>query len=214
MPSARAMVAILLLAVSTGGGCGPNRVNVQLRKDKQQLEERLAHLQTRADADRLRIQSLQDRVGTVPTLPQAKLDAMFTTHGIELNRFSGAVDLDPTKPGDEGIKVYVSPLDEEGDPIKATGHLTIEAFDLTGDPPRRLARKTIDPAELKQLRRDFGLLHAFVVTLPWQVQPRHQQVLIQASFVDVLTGRKYAAEHRVDVNLGDDSATTQPSPQP
>src|SRR5712671_1947141 len=99
--------ALLLVFLSISCG-SPNSANIALRKQNQDLQEQIATLTRAREADAATIQSLQARVGTVPTLPQERLEKLFTTHGIKLGRLTGGADLDRNKPGDEGIKVYVT----------------------------------------------------------------------------------------------------------
>ena len=68
-------------------------------------------------ADAATIRNLQARVGTIPTLSQERLEKLFTVHGIQLGRLTGGADLDRSKPGDEGIKVYITPTDDDGEPL-------------------------------------------------------------------------------------------------
>src|SRR3954452_4154622 len=113
----------------------PSTANIELRKEKQALQDQIAELNRVHQADQATIQGLQNQIGTLPTLPQNRLDQLFTVHGLELGRLTGGADLDPKKPGDEGIKVYATPTDDDGEPIKAAGTFVIEAFDLAAKTP-------------------------------------------------------------------------------
>src|SRR5437773_1888535 len=77
-------------------GCGsPSAVNNKLRADNQALQEQIDALKRDRDADRATIKSLEERGGTAPTLPQARLDKLFTVYGIKLGRLTGGDDWDP-----------------------------------------------------------------------------------------------------------------------
>src|SRR5258706_13668578 len=96
--------ALLLIFLSISCG-SPNSANIILRKQNQDLQEQIATLTRAREADAATIRGLQERIGTVPTLSQERLEKLFTTHGIKLGRLTGGADLDLNKPGDEGIKV-------------------------------------------------------------------------------------------------------------
>src|SRR3954470_22033546 len=99
-------VALLLFV----GGCGsPNKANIALRKEIQTLEGKLAELDRRHEADRAQIRGLQENRPTVASLPQERLDQLFTVHGLALGRLTGGADLEPSTPGDDGIKVGIYP---------------------------------------------------------------------------------------------------------
>src|SRR5436190_214200 len=116
---ARPVGAVLLGMFILGSGCGsPNAASIEVRKQNQDLRDQIATLTRTHEADQATIKGLQDRTGTVSTLPTDRLDHLFTTHGIELNRLTGGADLDRVKPGDEALKVYVVPTDNEGEKLK------------------------------------------------------------------------------------------------
>ena len=69
---------------------------------------------------------------TVPTLPQERLEELFTVADVTFGRLTGIDDGAAGKP----LKVYLTPVDGGGDTIKAVGDVTVEAFDLSADRPR------------------------------------------------------------------------------
>lgn len=195
-------IALLCTSCST-----PNTANIELRKEKQNLEDKIAELNRVHDADQATIQSLQNRIGTLPTLPQNRLDQLFTVHGLELGRLTGGVDLDPAKPGDEGIRIYATPTDDDGEPIKAAGSFVVEAFDLAAKSPE-IGKWTFDLATTRKIWLGNFLAHNFVLTCPWQQIPQHQELTIKVTFLDQLTQRQFHAQTVVKVKL---PAATSPA---
>ena len=126
-----AVTCLPLTASLTGCIFGkPNPENINLRKKVQGLEDRVATLQQQHEADQVLIRSIRQRVPTIPTLSTERLDELFTAHGLKVGKLTGGYDLDPKKPGDKAIKVYLVPTDEDGQPLKAAGSFSIDAFDL------------------------------------------------------------------------------------
>src|SRR5690242_16579638 len=117
------MKAILLLSLALSFallGCGsPSAANIQLRKQNQELNDRVTQLQRDLAGANASIRALERRATTLPTLPQDRLAKLFTTHGLKLGRMSGEVDLDPAHPGTRGLKIAVSPVDQYGQALKA-----------------------------------------------------------------------------------------------
>lgn len=191
--SARSVLgaAAVVFMLASMGGCGPNKANVRLRKEKQELEARIVELERRHQADQARILTLAGQKDAPAILSQAQLETLFTVHSIRIGRSTGAVDLDGEKAGDEGIKIYLTPRDEAGDPLKATGQVTIDLLEpeRTGDP--RIGHWEMDPAELKKTWRQFMQLNAFVITLPWQTPPTGAHLVVDITFRDTLTARTY-----------------------
>jgi hypothetical protein len=91
-----------------GVGCGkPNAASIVVRKENQDLRDRVASLEKARAGDAATIKSLEERAGTIPTLPKERLDRLFTAHGLNLGRLTGGLDSDSSKPGDEGRQVDV-----------------------------------------------------------------------------------------------------------
>ncbi|MDB5323436.1 MAG: hypothetical protein JWN40_5067 [Phycisphaerales bacterium] len=198
MNIARKVMVLLLLGAA---GCGsPSSANIILRKQNQELREQIATLTRAREADAATIRALQQRVGTVPTLPQERLEKLFTVHGIKFTRLTGGADVDPSKPGDEGIKVYVSPIDDDGEPFKAAGSFVIEAFDLAAKPPE-VGKWTFDVDAARKNWHGALLSHQYVLTCPWEKPPQHDEVTIKVTFRDELTGRVFDAQTVVKVHL-------------
>jgi hypothetical protein len=177
-------------------GCGsPNVASIEVRKQNQDLRDQIELLNRTHEADRATIRGMQNRAGTLPTLPQDRLDKLFTVHG-----------LDRTKPGDEGLKIYAAPTDETGEPIKAAGSFVVEAFDLAAKPPE-IGKWTYDVDAVRKTWLGSLMLNHFVLTAPWQTVPKHDEITVKVTFRDALTGREFTAQKLVKVRL----PATQPS---
>jgi hypothetical protein len=181
-------------------GCGsPSAANIELRKQNQDLQDKITTLTRAREADAATISALQQKVGTLPTLPQDRLEKLFTTHGLKLGRLTGGADLDRSKPGDEGVKVYADPTDDDGDPIKAAGSFVIEAFDLAANPPE-LGKWTFDTAATRKLWVGSFLAHEYVLTCSWQKPPQHEELTVKVTFKDELTNREFHAQTVVKIH--------------
>jgi hypothetical protein len=198
---------VILMAALLPSCKSPDKANIQLRRDKQQLQSQIEELNQQLQAARARIVGLEGSAGSVPTLPADRLDKLFTVHGIKIGRLTGGNPA--TRPGspDEGIKVYLSPIDQTGEEIKATGTLEVEAFDLEFSDNNRIGRWVIDPNTLKSRWRSLGMLEAYVIELPWQQQPQHPKLALKIRFRDELTGRVYDAIREITVR----PPTTKPA---
>ncbi|HEY7119925.1 MAG TPA: hypothetical protein VH475_25275 [Tepidisphaeraceae bacterium] len=193
--------APLLLVIPAGCGA-PDAANITLRKENQNLRDQIETLGRAREADAATIRSLQAKVGTLPTLPEDRLDKLFTTHGLQLGRLTGGADLDATKPGDEGVKVYATPTDDEGQPFKAAGSFVIEAYDLAENPPQQIGKWSFDVDAAKKAWIGSFLARNYVFTLPWQQRPpRHDELTVKVTFHDELTGREFHDQKVVKVKI-------------
>src|SRR5438270_1157793 len=102
------MKAILLLTLVLSAlliGCGsPSAANIQLRKENQDLRDRVGQLKRELVGRDASIRAMESRSTTVPTLPADTLAQLFTTHGLSIGRLTGESDLDAMHPGNEGLK--------------------------------------------------------------------------------------------------------------
>jgi hypothetical protein len=177
------------------GGCSlikkPNKANIELRKQNQELQTRVKDLELQHEADGARIHGFEQKAGTLPTLPQDRLAKLFTTHDIKLGKLTGGSDLDPAKPGQEGLKVHATPIDQTGDQLKAAGSFTVEAVDVSGTQPALVGKWTFDAAASNQAWTSVLNRYEYVLTCPWQSPPAGSSLHLSVTFVDELTQGKF-----------------------
>jgi hypothetical protein len=197
------------MAVLAGCGGKPNAANIALRGQVQTLEADKQRLERQHAADRAEIAALRSggRVATLPSLPDERIGRLFTTTGIEFGRLTRGADLDPTRPGDDGIKVYFWPTDSAGDKLKAAGAVTIELFDLAADAPR-LGRWKFDLDQLRACWVSNAILDGYVVPCPWQSVPSNNKLRVRVAFTDELTGRQFTADREITAAVAKPTAQT------
>ena len=206
-------------AASLLGGCSlikkPNKANIELRKQSQEQQTRINELERQHQADAARIQGFEQKAGTLPTLPQERLDKLFTTHDIKLGKLTGGADLDPAKPGQEGLKVHVTPVDQEGDQLKAAGSFTVEAFDVSGTQPAAVGKWTFDAGAAGQAWTSVLSRYEYVLTCPWQTPPAGTNLHLSVTLVDELTHGKFTKTMDVTIEPPTTAgATSKPSAAP
>jgi hypothetical protein len=81
----RGKPALLGVVITAMVGCGgPNKGNIDVRKQLQARDEQIATLKRQHDGDVATIKTLQGSATTVPSLPFERLESLFTVHGIRL----------------------------------------------------------------------------------------------------------------------------------
>jgi hypothetical protein len=184
------LLLLLLLAAGCGvrlGGKPLPEVNTDLRKENQQLEAKVQALQQQNEADARVIEGLRRQRPTVATLPSERLSRLFTATGLKFGKLTGGADLDRKKPGDEALKVQVSPIDAAGDEIKAAGSFVIEAFDTSRPHDARIGRWEIPLEEARRQWRSVLTQYNYTFTLPWQTPPNQAGLHVEVTFFDELT---------------------------
>ena len=208
---ARLLLALGVALSSAGCGLigGPrNSANIELRKENAGLRDKVAGLERQAQADAATIRALEQKSGTVTMLPRDRLTTLFTTHDIKLFRLTGGADLDPRQPGHEGLKVHVAPTDGDGDPIKAAGTFTVEAFDLSRGDGAKVGTWTFDPEAGRRQWTSVLNRYNYVLTCPWQAPPTAAGLHLVVTFVDELTRGTFKQAVDVTVELPPGPATS------
>jgi hypothetical protein len=183
-------LVLVLLIVSLAGCARPNRANIELRREVQQLQERLETLQLENDQLRSQLRVAESR-GTIDTLPQARLESLFTVAGVRFGRLTGRDD------EGQGLQVYLTPFDGQGDSLKAAGGIAVEAFDLAAD-ETRLGRWQFDLDQADSLWRSGGLFSGYVLACPTDTPLPAGALIVKVTFTDGLTGRTFEATREVE----------------
>jgi hypothetical protein len=196
--SARRLASVALLAVA---GClgPPNQANVLLRKQNQSLQSQLDEVKRKNDGLLAQIAAAESSENITPQLPQSRLDKLYTVHGLDFGRLTGGYSPDLDGP-DRMLQVYVVPIDDDGQPLKAAGSFRIEVFDLAEHQPR-LGRWDFS---LQQARGDWygrAFLYTYILDCPWQTPPRHGKLMMRVTFTDELTGRVFMVNREVSVKI-------------
>ncbi len=187
-----------LLFVAVAGCGGPNKGNIDLRKTIQQRDDVIAQKDRELIGLRAELRARERGATTLPTLPQDRLDRLFTVTGVNLTRLTLGVDLDPAKAGDEGFKVAFVPVDQTGQEFKSSGSAVVELFDLAAPQPR-IGRWEIPTSELMPRYYTNLLLSCYIVEETWQTPPANGKLLVKVTFTEELTGRSFEGQREMDV---------------
>ena len=106
---------------------------------------------------------------------------------------------DDNIPGDEGLMVVIVPKDDDGTAVKASGHATVTALEISREGLKRPIGKWEVTAD--QLRRTWksGLLGSgYFVPLRWDIPPCTDRVRVILRFVTP-DGREYEADRDAKV---------------
>jgi outer membrane murein-binding lipoprotein Lpp len=198
-----ASVVVVIIATALSSGCSsPNAASIKVRRENQDLRNKVAELERRERAHLAQIRAMESKATTVPSLPNERIETLFTAHGLRFGRLTGGADLDPKQPGDDGLKIYVVPTDGQGQPIKAAGSFVVEAFDLAKGDHARVGHWEYPLDQAAKNWFGQAMLYTYVLPAPWQQQrPEHSELTIRVTFTDALTGRSFTEQKVVKANL-------------
>jgi uncharacterized coiled-coil protein SlyX len=195
-----------LLAVAlAGGGLGfvvgcASPTERELRREITRLEDRIDEQNNRIAAQQITIAQLREQLDEVRALQPEDLRHLVYPEKIVLASLTGGADFDD-EPGDDGVVVYVQPVDRAGDVVKTAGELRVEVFDLSAPAGETLVtRCTYSPEELAEQWYSGMLTDHYTVRCPWQDSaPRSRELTVRAVFTDFLTQRVMTAQTVVEI---------------
>jgi len=180
---------LLLLLLGCGGN--PSKANIELRKQLQTVQNENSDLQLQHTADVATISSLKEQHTVIATLPEDRIGKLFTTHGIVFSRLTTA--------DAKTLRVYLTPIDDHAQKLKAAGSIVVEAFDLSRPENQRIGEWKFSTEDARSRWNGEMMLYAYVLECPWQVPSEQSNLTIKATFTDELTGRVYTAQKQIVV---------------
>jgi hypothetical protein len=128
---------------------------------------------------------------TLSMLPGDKrADAIYKLQRVDIGRFTGIYRED-TNSTNESLIVYVQPVDETGDAIKAAGKVEIQLWDLNKpESQSMLGQWMIEPNDLKTMWFDSiaSTGYRFKYNMPTTVNAG-EPLTVRVTFTDYLSGR-------------------------
>jgi len=204
-PRRRLTCATLLtgLALLLLEGC-QQQTQVELRQQVERLQKKVEQQDHQLAADRLTIQKLHEQLRTARGFTTDDLEVIYSPVKIEIASLSGGEDYDG-RPGDDGVTVYIQPIDRHHDAVKVAGDIRVELYDLANPPgENRIGLYEIPVGQAADHWYGKLATYHFTVRCPWQNgPPKHDEITIRATFVDYLTQRAMTAQTVCTVRLGD-----------
>jgi hypothetical protein len=210
-----ALALAALPAILAMGGCAPD-ATIPIRRDLIEAQDQLKRAKDEDLALQEQLRQRDEQVRTLQALGTGKrMESLFTVKRVQIGSYSSGVNLDE-KPGDDGVKVFVEPVDSSGSTIKAAGDVTIQLYDLAAPPGENLLQTFhYGPDEIAAKWTNGFLTQFFLFECVWDKDhaPKHDQVTIRVIFVDYLTGNTFTDQKAVHVALpGSAQPTTATGP--
>lgn len=168
-------------------------MTVQMEELAQQNEQ----LQEQIDRSKTENSKLKEQLRVLSGLPEdVRLEKLNRVQQIRLSRLSGFFD--KNKDGKrEKMIVYITPVDEQGDGIKATGAASVQLWDLNkADGEAMLGEWDVGPDELKKawFKTLIAVNYRLVFDTPDAIENFDEQLTIRIAFTDYLTGKVFKAQ--------------------
>jgi hypothetical protein len=189
------------LALLPSPGCY-SPTELELRRQVHELNEQITEKDHQLAALRITIEQLHKQLEQARGLTSQDLERIFYPESIEILSPSGGDDYDG-QPGDDGVTVYLRPVDRDGDAVKVAGNIRIELYDLANPPDQNLIGVySIALDQVSKLWYGKLATYHYTIRCPWKNSPpRHDEITIRATFEDYLTQRMMTTQTVCKVKL-------------
>jgi hypothetical protein len=163
----------------------------------ERLAEQKVVLQSKLEQTEAENERLKKQVDTLANLPSdKKAESLYRLQEIKIGRYTNLYDEDknPGAPGKKKLIVYVGPVDETGDVIKAAGAVDVQLWDLNKkENESLLAQWRVEPNELKRMWLNSLLAgnYRLKFDVAGVVAKFDKPLTVKVSFTDYLSGRTF-----------------------
>ena len=176
-------------------GCeNANSIKTPLVEQIGNLTEQKTQLENQLEQTRAENKQLKKQMHVLSGLPgQVKGENLYRLGKIVIGGYTGFFDKD--KDGEkEKLIVYIQPIDEEGDIVKATGAVDVQLWDLNKEEGQALLSQwNVEPGELKKLW--FATLITINYRLTFDIADKvksfDEPLTVKVTFTDYLSGKVF-----------------------
>ena len=184
------ILTFLILVTGCANPNGKESLAVQI----EQLTQEKTQLQKQIGQSEIENKQLKQQVQVLSGLPkEVMLENLNRLENVKIGRYTGFFDKD--KDGNkEKLIVYIQPVDEQGDTIKAVGAVDVQLWDLNKtDGQALLGEWKVEPGELKKLW--FATLVTINYRLTFEVADKieslEEPLTVKITFTDYMTGKVF-----------------------
>ncbi len=192
--------AVLIAACVTMGLCGCKSGQQQadllnevgtLKLENQELASKLAESEAQAGRLEGRVKTLEELGANVRT------EGLFRLESVKITRYTGLYE----EEGKETLIVYLQPIDESGDVIKAGGEVDVQLWDLDKAPDEALLGEwRVSAEELKGLwfMTLFSSYYRLTFDVSEKVAEYRNPLTVRVKFIDYLSGKTFTEERTIE----------------
>lgn len=190
-----ALVVVCAVLIITG--CENSNSNSALIDEVNSLKQDKAQLREQVEESEKEVEQLKEQVRVLSGLPgEEKGENLYRVEKIKIGRYTNLYDEDEDGRYEKLI-VYLQPIDEEGDVVKAAGSVDVQLWDLNeGADKALLGEWHVGAGEMKKLW--FSTIITINYRMTWDVSEiisEYKEALtVKVSFTDYLTGRVFEGQ--------------------
>jgi hypothetical protein len=176
--------------------------NTAGQRELQTQRELIARQNEQITSQKATIDELNKQLAAARGIKSEDLQNIFYPTKLVIDPLSGGYDIDG-RPGDEGVVLYLQPVDAAGDVLKVAGEIRIQLYDLANPPTENLIGQYVIPVEqARDLWYGKLMTNHYTIKCPWPSgPPKHSEITVHATFIEYLTKRVVSAQGTVKVGL-------------
>lgn len=188
---------ILAAAAALLAGCGIGSARKSPAEMKaRDLERQKATVNTELEQCRIENRQLAEQIRALSALPKEGRENLYELRAVRITKYTDWYDRDEDGKREKLI-VYLQPIDEMGDVVKAAGSVAVQLWNLN-DPNSQalLGQWQVQPAELRKLWYASIVTSTYRLTFDVPATPTQNLTALQAqpltvrvTFTDYLTGK-------------------------
>jgi hypothetical protein len=198
-----AVVALCLLLSSAACNSVPGEKFQAVQRDLFASQERVRQLENELAAQQETTRELGRRVSNLGHVKGVADNVLIIPEKITLASMCGGYD-DDGKGGDDGIVLYIQPIDRDQHVVKAAGTLKIKLIDPQNPAGQtEFAEYNFDLEHTRALWYGRMMTNHFSVKCPWPAGhlPAHNEIVAYVTFTDLLSGKTLTATGTYTVTL-------------
>ncbi|MCP4263124.1 MAG: hypothetical protein GY774_37285 [Planctomycetes bacterium] len=181
--------------LSLFSGCDDAYTESPLQERVETLTVQQKQLESQLEQSTAKNEQLHKQIQTLSGLPeQLKGENLYSVQNVKIGKYTGFFDKDKngTK---EKLIVYIEPIDEQGDVIKATADVEVELWDLSKTDGSALLAKwpVVKPDELKNLwfASIVKVNYRLTFDITDKVTSFDEPLTVKVTFTDYLSGKVF-----------------------
>ncbi len=164
----------------------------KLREQNEKLTQQLVDCQHQLIMQKTQIENLQK-------FGRNRLEDMIRLERITLEKLTGGYDSNHDG-YDDGIVVYLQPIDTDGHIVKVAGSVKVKLFSLDSK-PRLIGRIELTPSQLRKTWIGSLWTNHYTIKCPFSITPKTTDITVRVEFTELLTGKTFVAQKRVQVKV-------------
>ena len=181
-------------------GCQQSSESKPLRLKIEQLTQQKARLEKDLAQSNSEKEQLKKQVQTLSGLPKdVRLDNLYRLQRVKIHRYTDVLDEDEDGKM-EKLVVYLQPIDDQGDIIKATGAVNIQLWDLNQtNGEALLGQWSVKVDELKKHWVTFLVTnYRLTFDLAEKIEHFEKTLTVKVAFTDYLSGKVFNEQRVIE----------------